>query len=207
MLLIFILIPGISIKCIRILVADTYRLKMALNVCLIFVAVFIAGNVSAQTKETLHMIVKIKNVETGQLVGVDTTNEGSNAVYAKEGLKYYDWILEPDCFPYTKKPSYRLRLANNTNYRWNHKSGCTFKDTDLIIYNLGTETNYNNYFVYDPHLETITVCDFNCIYVDPSSKELKSTNKCGDRDDQFLILFEELREHTSTSKINLDCFK
>uniref|UniRef100_A0A6P7H098 Uncharacterized protein LOC114348715 n=1 Tax=Diabrotica virgifera virgifera TaxID=50390 RepID=A0A6P7H098_DIAVI len=188
---------------------------MALKVCLIFVAIFIAGNVSALTKETLHMVVKLKNVETDQLVGVDTTNEGSNAVYAKEGLKYYDWILEPDCFPGTKKPSYRLSLANDTNFRWNRRGGCTSNDTDLIIYNLGTETNYNNYkynynynydFVYNPDIDTITVCDNNCIYVEPTTKELKYANKCDDKDNRFNILFKELRVHTSTSKINLDCF-
>ncbi|XP_072395480.1 uncharacterized protein [Diabrotica undecimpunctata] len=178
-----------------------------MNTIVLFVVLSIAVSASAQTERTLHMLVKVRNVESGQLVGVDTANQGRNMVYAREGLQYYDWILEPDCFPNTNAPSYHLRLAANTNFRWNHARECRTKNTEVIIYNLGTETKYNNYFRYDPQLETITVCDSNCVYVDPTSQELKSSNRCENRNDKFEILFQGLADYTSTSQVNLDCFQ
>ncbi|XP_028155048.2 uncharacterized protein LOC114348746 [Diabrotica virgifera virgifera] len=167
---------------------------------------FFAG----QTQQSLNLLAKIRNIRSGKFLGVNTTKSGSNLVYADDGLQYYDWILEPNCHSDSKKPSYRVRLADKVNFRWDHRSGCSHKDTDLVIYNQGSGTAFNNYFVYDSELRTIQVCKDNCIFVEPTTKQVKSSQECSTKkcaQNKFDILFQDLKEPTSTSSLNLDCFE
>ncbi|XP_072395479.1 uncharacterized protein [Diabrotica undecimpunctata] len=179
---------------------------MSLQLYFLYAVALVA--LTGQTQQSLNILVKIKDIKSGKFLGVNTTKGGANLVYAEKGLKYYDWILEPNCHSDSKKPSYLLRLANNMNFRWNHRRGCQFNDADLVIYNKGSETGFNNYFVYDSELRTIQVCGDNCIFVEPKSKKVKSSKECTKKciHNKFDILFQELREPTSTSSLNLDCF-
>ncbi|XP_028155034.2 uncharacterized protein LOC114348726 [Diabrotica virgifera virgifera] len=166
---------------------------------------FIAG----QTQQSLNIRVKIKDIISGKSLGVNTTEDGRNAVYADDGLQYYDWILEPNCHSDSETASYRVLLADNVDFKWDHEYGCRRKNTDLVIYNIGSLTSFHNYFVYFEELRTIHVCDDNCIFVDPTTKQVKSSQECSTKkcaQNKFDILFQELKEPTSTSSLNLDCF-
>ncbi|XP_028155013.1 uncharacterized protein LOC114348703 [Diabrotica virgifera virgifera] len=179
---------------------------MSIKAFIIFVGLSLAKSASAQYYDEIdfRMIVQIMNVETNILIGVDTAlTNGTfdslsanqlNNLYAKQGLKYYDWILVPDCnltYSASPTPTYRIYLADETILVWDHSWGCSDTDSDMIAYQYG-KTNKDQFLRYDPLLQTINVCDDKCVFVDSTTNKLIASRDCNNKNKRFQILFKEI---------------